>query len=49
MNDAYKAFVITDAQGKEVDRMSGEHSLEALVSFTDNAFKRMRQKQKTDR
>ena len=35
-------FLISDAGGKEIDRMSGEQSLEALVNFTDNALKRMR-------
>ncbi len=39
-------FVITDVEGKEIDRISGEQSFEALVNFTDNVFKRM---QKTNR
>ncbi len=39
-------FIITDIQGTEVDRISGVHSLDALVNFTDSAFRRLSKMQK---
>lgn len=35
-------FVITDTGGKEIDRISGVHGLEALENFMNNSFARMR-------
>jgi thiol-disulfide isomerase/thioredoxin len=37
-------FIITDAAGKEIDRISGVVSLEALVTFMENSFRRMRKR-----
>jgi len=36
-------FVITDAEDKEVDRVSGELSLEALEKFTESSLKKLRE------
>ena len=34
-------FVITDGEGKEIDRVAGELSLEALEKFMESSFKRL--------
>jgi thiol-disulfide isomerase/thioredoxin len=34
-------FIITDKEGKEIDRITGEHSLEVLVRFMNSSFRRM--------